>query len=103
MSDLIELGLGRVPWEPTSGAQLVDVFHRYDRPLIGVFAADDSRFFFACVAGEAEPLSAWWYCQLRDDDLDRLRGLDGSELPAVVGEMVETRPASSLWRWRAKE
>lgn len=98
MSDLIALEPGRLPWQPSSDAQLGEVFDRYDRPLIGIVAQGGHNFLFACIAGRVDDWNVWAYTMLESDELDllesssdfegALRGV-GSGKPFVVAVASE--------------
>jgi hypothetical protein len=91
MAEHIAIEQGRPPWQPAEDAELVEVLHQYDMPLIGVIRHGTSLHLFRCIEGHTEPSQLWAYTPLSPEELDRLRADDG-DLDALVDELSTRRP-----------
>lgn len=72
---------GRLPWRPSPDAQDLDVWHQYEHPLIGTFAAKAGRVIFTAVGGIETDVSVWAYACLEPDEA---RGLDEIEFDSLA-------------------
>lgn len=72
MFDLAEIEDGGRPWKPTPTTVPVEILHRYNMPLVGVFEQRGVRYLFQCWAGEVERANLWLYTRLGEEQ-DRLR------------------------------
>jgi len=91
MAEHIAIEQGRPPWQPAEDAELVEVLHHYDMPLIGVVRHGTSLHLFRCIEGHTDSSQLWAYTPLSTDEFDRLRAGD-SDLDAVVAEVSARRP-----------
>src|SRR5213082_1603151 len=91
MAEHIGIEQGRPPWQPAKDAELVEVFHRYDMPLVGVVRHGSSLHLFRCIDGHTDSSQLWAYTPLSSEELDRLRAGDG-DLDALVAEISAWRP-----------
>lgn len=73
MGDQISIQLGERPWQPTDKTELLEEFHRYNRPLAGVLRQEGNLYYFACVDGHADDWSLWAYTLIDEHDVLRLR------------------------------
>lgn len=91
MARHIAIELGRPPWQPVEDAELVEVFHHYDMPLIGVIRHGSSLHLLRCVEGHTDASQLWAYTPLSAEELDRIRADDG-DLDSLVAEVSARRP-----------
>lgn len=73
MSDLIEPQRHELPWHPTSDATLVEVFHQYDGPRLGVLVAHGVPYLFQAVIDMPDGFGIWAYTALDEDEAAALR------------------------------
>ena len=64
MAEHIAIEQGRPPWQPAEDAELVEVLHQYDMPLIGVIRHGTSLHLFRCIEGHTEASQLWAYTPL---------------------------------------
>lgn len=64
MSDLIRLGYGARPWQPSPDAELVAEYQFYDIPLSGILRQGGLEYLFLCLDGAEANVSLWWYTQV---------------------------------------
>jgi hypothetical protein len=100
MSDHIHIELEAKPWQPSAVAELVEVFHKFSVPLIGVIQQGDGcRYLFWCVVGQSAPESAWAYANVQEDQLELLRKADHTNfldaLRSVIGDSASTFAVAS--------
>lgn len=76
MTDQVTPELGFLPWRPSNDAELIEVFDRYDRPLIGVVREGGSEHLFACIAGQTDDWNAWVYTRIDPDEHSLLENAD---------------------------
>lgn len=80
MADLIHAQPGSPPWQPgEADTELVETYHEYDIPLVGVVRQHGVDYLFRCFYGHVEPLNLWTYTLVDADDLARLEATDGGE------------------------
>lgn len=91
MAEHIAIEQGRPAWQPAEDAELVEVLHQYDMPLIGVIRHGTSLHLFRCIEGHTDSSQLWAYTPLAPEELDRLRADDG-DLDALVAELSARRP-----------
>ena len=91
MAGHVAIEVGRPPWQPAEDAELVEVLHQYDMPLIGVVRHGTSLHLFRCIEGHTDASQLWAYTPLSPDELERLGAEDG-DLDAVVAEASARRP-----------
>lgn len=78
-SELIEVQIGKLPWEPSDDAEPVATYHRYDMPLIGVVRQKGIEFLFRCIAGHASTTSFWTYSRLTPEQRAAIEAAEGRE------------------------
>lgn len=96
MADVIHVERGFSPWQPAPDAHLVKEYQYYEVPTRGVIEQHGIRYFFACLAGADDTVSAWIYIRIDPKTEARLDasafeefdtvGFDG---PAVMALAVE--------------
>jgi hypothetical protein len=92
MSDHIALVKGNSPWRPSDTSELVEVFHSFDVPLIGIVRQDAVSYLFWCVVGHAGPDNAWAYARMDDSfDSEYLRSCTNEEFDDRLKEVIDTR------------
>jgi hypothetical protein len=83
---------GALPWRPNSTASLVDVYHRYDIPLVGIVEDDDTQYLFQCLAGHADDVSVWAYTPVTEREQEVLEEADPEFLVQVQMGFSRGRP-----------
>ena len=73
VSDAAEIAEGGRPWKPTPTTVPVEILHRYNIPLVGVFKQRSVRYLFQCWAGEVERANLWLYTRLTEEQVRLLR------------------------------
>ena len=73
---------GRLPWRPNSQAARLEVFHKYEVPLIGVFWMEQTAVLFTMVFEGDRNLSVWAYVEL-DQKV-------AADLPTLAFDSLET-------------
>ena len=93
MSDHIYIEKGRPPWRPSESATLLDVFHRFTIPLVGVIEQHEVKYLFWCVVGHAGSANAWAYAHIDEGsfDLGLLRAATHENLAHVLASAVKDR------------
>lgn len=94
MSDQVEIMTGSRPWEPSFGAHLGEVLHRYDRPLVGFFDQYGTRFLFRCWAGEVERANIWAYIRVDEAEVADLVQAPADSFDELVDRLSEGRPGA---------
>lgn len=64
MSGLIRVLGGCPPWAPAPDAEIVEVVHRYNIPLLTVVEQAGTQFMARCLFGELGSTSLWIYNRL---------------------------------------
>jgi hypothetical protein len=81
MGDAIAIHKGTLPWVPNEfQTRMVEEFHHYDMPLVGVVEQSGVDYLFQCVVGEVEPISIWQYTILHPDERAKLEEASQDEL-----------------------
>lgn len=95
MSDWIELELAQPPDRAAGDSQLERVYHRYDRPLIGVIRQGGDQYLFTCLEGHVDPWHLWEYTLLESDDVDELDRVDqANDFYEMLDALRQDRPAA---------
>lgn len=74
---------GRLPWCPNAQAGRLEVFHRYEIPLTGVFWMGQSAVLFTMTFEGDKDLSVWAYVELDAEVAADLEGLVFESLEAL--------------------
>lgn len=94
MSDHVAIETGMPPWSPSADTELLQVFHRFTIPLVGVFVQAGVHYLFWCVVGHAGPESAWAYAPGDGDSVAALSNADNDTfdgaLRRAVGDKAST-------------
>lgn len=93
MSDQIAIEQGRHPWSPARDADLVEVLHFYDIPLIGVIREGGSFHLFRCIEGQVDPSSLWAYTRLSETEFETVRSASPADLDDAIDSVSQGRPA----------
>ena len=91
MSDQIAIQAHSLPWEPAANAKLVEVYDRYDVPLIGRVRQCGVDYLFWCVDGAFADKSVWAYALVSAQDIEKLESAE--DFDAAFGEVTANRPA----------
>jgi hypothetical protein len=75
---------GGFPWKPSLDAELVEVLHRYDMPLVGLIGYRGQSFLFQCVEGQVGKWSLWTYHRI---DAEAEEGLLSAE-PLIFNKVL---------------
>lgn len=92
MSEQIAIEQGREPWSPSADAELVQMLHFYDLPLIGVIRQGDALHLFRCIEGHVDVNNLWAYTALTADDLATLAAAEPAVLDDEIDRIVDRRP-----------
>ena len=84
MADMIALSHGRPPWAPTEDSVVLAQYRYYDMPLVGVLRQHEREFFFACLEGEDEALSLWWYAAIDSSLREKIERSDPDEALSLI-------------------
>ena len=74
---------GRLPWRPNTQSSRLEVFHRYEIPLTGVFWMGQSAVLFTMVFEGDKDLSVWAYAELDAEVAADIEELDFDSLEAL--------------------
>jgi hypothetical protein len=92
MSDLLYIEKGASPWKPAESTKLVEVFHAFTIPLVGLLDQDNVLYLFWCVVGHAGPENAWGYARIEDaNQLEALRRADHETFEQELRSAVADR------------
>ncbi|MFD0885614.1 hypothetical protein ACFQ08_13750 [Streptosporangium algeriense] len=72
---------GRLPWRPNARSKDLEIFHRYETPLTGVFWMGQEAVLFTMVFEGDGDLSVWAYVKLDEEA--------AAGLPALTFETLE--------------
>lgn len=64
MMDTIQLEVGLPPWQPSSDAELVEVFVRNNMPVFGILKQAGNQYLFRCVEGFGDSTHVWVYAEI---------------------------------------
>lgn len=88
MADLMHVQLRTEPWSPAWDAKVIEVFHRYDVPLIGLVAQHGSHYLFYCLAGAGRQGSVWAYAHLAEYEVLNLQEAEGAEFDRMLAALL---------------
>lgn len=92
MAERIIIEHGRHSWLPSGDAELVETFHHFDMPLIGVIRQGGALHLFRCVSGHVDSAQVWAYTGISEGELQTLLRADPDHFDAMVAGLAEDRP-----------
>jgi hypothetical protein len=92
VSDFVEWQSGRPAWEPTPESTLLEVFHRYDMPLAGLFEQHGCTFGFSCVHGEVNVHQLFAVACITESSRRDLLSVPAEQRSHVLRDLLETSP-----------
>lgn len=90
----IELQTGVAPWQGTNSSALVDTYHFYDIPLIGVMEQGGNQYLFRCMAGELEQTNFWCYSSITLEEIAAIEATNSREEFDAVLAKFNQRPVA---------
>lgn len=95
MSDHIHIEKGWQPWSPSESSELVEVFHEFTIPLVGLIRQQGIDYVFWCVVGATGPESTWAYARVVDGDrLTAIREANSLDFDDALRALVDGRVCS---------
>lgn len=91
MADLLDVQPGALPWQPAADAELVEVYHRYDVPLIGLVRRHGTTYLFSCVFGVGRRTSIWAYAHLTESEVELIDEVDEAGFERLVQLLLTGR------------
>lgn len=67
---------GLLPWKPSPDATNIQVWRRYDTPMIGTFRLDGRTVLFTLIGDTSQTVSVWAYVPVPVEDEDRFAAVE---------------------------
>jgi len=90
MADQIAIQDSALPWKPSDGTDLLEVYAYYDQPTLGLIRQAGLPYVFRCVDVVENRITLWAYALIKDEEAALLS--EAEDLPRVLAEVTAGKP-----------